>query len=1005
MPAWAARIGLRDPHKPRSQSQRSKEPTNYPTDPAKVPRVRAVAADRPSRAAQFSPPSGSSVCVLRLLLSSPRSLAVPPAAPDVSRRARRLPDHILFGAAQPQLARPRRRRRPISSPPNPPPPPFSAFRRLPPSRAELPCEAHFTSFFFCSRGKTMSAATNASSIAARSLAMALEYASLHARLAVLEAQLDGTAGEPGPIPPKRGREDEVECVQPNSPPPEKLSRAPVASQRSPTHSPSVYHDPILASGYTARGTPARMAPSPQASAAPLEADTTAVDADETMDPAFLEETVVEAGATLEDWEAGATLEDCDYGRESAVNDSDADSAESRLGQNVDPPELAAHEAREVAEGSVAPPVPSPAAEDSERNDTVWAHPLVSVHTNEHQSRLCAPSSSTAAPLPALACACLPDGGIVVLHSERLHLWEKAAAGCRTAAPSEGRTTAQADTVRSWRLALCLEGEPHASYHTLALVPAFQARAATATPLPVLAACGGLGTPPGRPARDQGPRTRDQGAWPTREECGAAIFRLDRSDDLGRGPAPRRTAASRLVGPSEPTCAVLLPVPDLIGLDESGGTLLALGSVDGHVRLRRLSVPPSEQWETLPSPHDEEPCVLRGTSTSDVGAGGEERAEASPVLALCALSSELGLLVGAFAWGAALWQLTSRQLINVFERQGFPSPPPTTVLSGRRFLEWSRTPDRVGRSQLPNLTNGAAAVNAASLLVALPLPCVPADASGSWPGPGMDDDLGSVVVGSSLCWLSRGQRPGTMPGTEPVSDDRQAPSGHVGVGSACSANCTLARRFLVRRNGCHPAESFCAAPEMIGCGADDAVQAGAGGVAVEPKAELVSLATDGILLVGADRLGQIHIWSAQLAHCVAIVRAHGQSTTLLPVLLSPQIDTQGRPQGADARSGILLALDAREGLTTSFLLSWPAADQVKLQVKSSQVKPAADLVASAWRSARVAEPAPEPEHALKRASPRPAWRSCYEESQSLGGFDLTQSGSQMSPGSEDWRTGT
>ena len=141
---------------------------------------------------------------------------------------------------------------------------------------------------------------------------------------------------------------------------------------------------------------------------------------------------------------------------------------------------------------------------------------------------------------------------------------------------------------------------------------------------------------------------------------------------------------------------------------------------------------------------------------------------------------------------------------------------------------------------------------------------------------------------------------------------------------------------------------------------------------------------------------------RVAHCVATVRTHGQSTTLLPTLLSPQIDTQGRPHGEAARSGILLALDAREGRTTSFLLSWPAADQVKLQVKSSQVKPAADLVASAWPSAVVAEQVPE--HEVKGASPRPAWRSCYE-SQSLGGFDLTESGSQMSPGSEDWRTGT
>ena len=36
-----------------------------------------------------------------------------------------------------------------------------------------------------------------------------------------------------------------------------------------------------------------------------------------------------------------------------------------------------------------------------------------------------------------------------------------------------------------------------------------------------------------------------------------------------------------------------------------------------------------------------------------------------VLALRPLNEELGLLVGGFVWGAALWQVGSRTLVNTF----------------------------------------------------------------------------------------------------------------------------------------------------------------------------------------------------------------------------------------------------------------------------------------------------------------------------------------------------
>ena len=86
--AGVGSIGLR-PHQPRSR--RPKEAAA----PADLPSARSGAASRSSRAAQSSPPSGSSA-------SSGSSSSVASSRRFV--RARRLPDHILFGAAHPQPA-------------------------------------------------------------------------------------------------------------------------------------------------------------------------------------------------------------------------------------------------------------------------------------------------------------------------------------------------------------------------------------------------------------------------------------------------------------------------------------------------------------------------------------------------------------------------------------------------------------------------------------------------------------------------------------------------------------------------------------------------------------------------------------------------------------------------------------------------------------------------------------------------------------------------------------
>ena len=165
--------------------------------------------------------------------------------------------------------------------------------------------------------------------------------------------------------------------------------------------------------------------------------------------------------------------------------------------------------------------------------------------------------------------------------------------------------------------------------------------------------------------------------------------------------------------------------------------LALGGDDGvlstwHVTGSSSAARPLR----LPAPHDEHPELA--------DAGG------AAVRALAVISPEtgLGLVIGVYGWGAALWQLPSRTLNNVF-------------LCEARVERLPRgTDERLPRGtdeQLPRGTDWTALFTWAG-------PRAAADASPVADGHseiGMNTTLGHVVVGAALGWVSNPPPPTAM----------------------------------------------------------------------------------------------------------------------------------------------------------------------------------------------------------------------------------------------------
>ena len=436
---------------------------------------------------------------------------------------------------------------------------------------------------------------------------------------------------------------------------------------------------------------------------------------------------------------------------------------------------------------------------------------------------------------ASACRYLDGGQVAVLYPGRVDVWEpRSPAGMVTeqqSAPTAAAAAAAAAAIAgsdiSWRHTLTLEGANSSAFDCMASMPVSippNGGGLPASSHPLLVACGYIGDVGVAP---HPPSAAPRGgiAAPAPPASGASIFRLDdasraaaaRRDSWGlveadgkvATPPPCRRAARHLRTPTRPTCALLLRTSALEGLSAPDGLHLALGGDDGHVRMWRLTHPISEAAETLPAPHHERPSLV--ASHAPAASGGGSSGGGSRVEALCELPGELGLLLGAFAWGVALWQVGSRSLINLFEREGGPahSPPPPCMVEDASRLISAITPP--------------------------PLPpegtvCLDADAV-----------LGCVVVGCTLGW---------------VLDDGSGGGGGGGGGRA------LAMQFDVSRSACVPRQRYLAPPQKETAVASDV------DLRVPP---LRALATDGGRLVGVDGLGTVYAWLPS-GQCLAILRA-------------------------------------------------------------------------------------------------------------------------------------
>lgn len=572
--------------------------------------------------------------------------------------------------------------------------------------------------------------------------------------------------------------------------------------------------------------------------------------------------------------------------------------------------------------------PPPMAETPVPSPKALPMPTPAVDTTYLASSVAADVPSAAPELlaadgPALACACLEAGTVAVLHARCVSLW----------------TPHEDGAIGSWHCSLKLDGAEGAAFHTLATM--HRALRLPISQQPLLAAIGCTGV-----TRDNTNRASTD--LIRASNFGASVFRLDAAVRRGSWPSalqstiesaaapPRRRAARHLQTPSNPTCAQLLPAVELVGVvNEPAGTLLALGGADGHVRLWRLTHPASEARYVLPAPHDERPSL----ATGNTAAGDADGAPAHPqgaVLSLTALPGQLGLLVGGFAWGAAMWQVGSRTLVNLFERQGYPERPLTPLAWGGDDYQCDRAAAE------------AHAIHIASLIVALPTEqnATQHDATDLRVAVGIDDALGRVIVGSACRWI---EPPLLLPPQQPVR-------GSLGP--------TLAQTFAISRGACRDCEpSFCAvsAHTQEACRADSATR------------RLVWLTSDAMHVVGATTDGLVHVWGAYSGHCRAIL-SHGPATSLLACVLPRS------PMERGVHSCALLLLEGSTRRLQRCTIRW------------SDDAPHAGFPGEAALDDDNGEHVEHVDSGLHRGGIPPA---AAEESQCLAGFSEELGGSQMS----------
>ena len=250
-----------------------------------------------------------------------------------------------------------------------------------------------------------------------------------------------------------------------------------------------------------------------------------------------------------------------------------------------------------------------------------------------------------------------------------------------------------------------------------------------------------------------------------QTAGAAIFRLDAPARLPLStlPAPPpRQAMMRLSCPGHVvTCAAIIVtfLPNdndpCVGSEKSA-QFLAIGSNDGVIRIW-IVCGGSDQgcnWpQSLPLPHE---------YVSDIGDKGVHS------LAVCSPECELGILVGAYNFGAAMWQVATRTLLQVF---GIEEPRIGSFRGSGGCMQAMANDDDATDSLARHLADNSS----------IPLNCV----------------LGILVVDASLRWRVKDESGCAMP------EDALAMSFAFSL-----SGCALRRKFQASSMGSHLISLHC-----------------------------------------------------------------------------------------------------------------------------------------------------------------------------------------------------
>lgn len=403
------------------------------------------------------------------------------------------------------------------------------------------------------------------------------------------------------------------------------------------------------------------------------------------------------------------------------------------------------------------------------------------------------------------------------------------------------------------------------------------------------------------------------------------------DDVSRagesGVSNRRTGAShqgvgylgRSVGGAQPTM-------------ERCGRLLAVGRVDGRVQLVTLNgAAPSGRRSLLPAPHDSCAVAVR-SGASDSGASGWPLLGLAPV----APRASLGLLVGAYEWGAALWQVHSHTLINVFSRA-----EPHAPLSCR--APGGGTGDLVVAVSV-GATPGAAAESSRRRLWASAI-------SDDDPNPlaAADELLGYFAISAEWRW-----RPAVSPGE-------------------------LVHSFALTRTGCTAHRAF--SSTLPGQGMEEGASRGerARGRPV------IGLAASGSYLAATLAGGWACVWDQMTAECLLTLRFHLETPAFPCITL---VDPSEPPPEESSRIALLQPRGCGVMLRACALPLAAAAAPEPVPLALCSVgrrrRPALQLESAAL---------------LRMRMPAPAPPSAQIASQSLDGFQEELQLTNLSQGSD------